>query len=87
METQTIIDDYVNKVAANLPRKLRNDIGVELHTLLTEQLESAAQAAGRAPDSAMALDILRRFGQPDEVAARYAERGFPLIDRTTRRSS
>jgi hypothetical protein len=80
MDTQAIIDDYVNKVAAKLPRKLRNDVGLELRTLLTEQLHSAAQDAGRTPDSEMAKDILRRFGRPDEVAARYAPRGFQLIE-------
>jgi hypothetical protein len=38
MDTQAIIEDYVNKVAVKLPRKLRNDIGLELRTLLVEQL-------------------------------------------------
>ena len=80
MDTQAIIEDYVNKVAAKLPRKLRNDVGLELRTLLTEQLRSAAQDAGRSSDSEMAMDILRRFGRPDEVAARYAPRGFQLIE-------
>ena len=45
MDTQAIIEDYVNKVAAKLPRKLRNDVGLELRTLLIEQLRSAAQDA------------------------------------------
>ncbi|MEJ0008242.1 MAG: hypothetical protein WDM77_18240 [Steroidobacteraceae bacterium] len=80
MDTQAIIDEYVNKVAANLPRRLRNDVGLELRTLLTEQLGSAAAAAGRAPDRETAMDVLRRFGRPDEVAARYAPRGFQLIE-------
>ena len=80
MDSQAIIEDYINKVAAKLPRKLRNDVGLELRTLLTEQLRSAAQDAGRSPDSEMAMDILRHFGRPDEVAARYALRGFQLIE-------
>jgi hypothetical protein len=80
MDTQAIIEDYVNKVAAKLPRKLRNDVGLELRTLLTEQLRSAARDAGRSPDSQIAMDILRCFGRPDEVAARYAPRGFHLIE-------
>jgi hypothetical protein len=80
MDTQAIIEDYVNKVAAKLPRKLRNDVGFELRTLLTEQLRSAAQDAGRSSASEMAMDILRCFGRPDEVAARYAPRGFQLIE-------
>ena len=47
MDTQTVIEDYVNKVAAKLPRKLRNDVGLELRTLLTEQL--AVRRARRCP--------------------------------------
>ncbi len=80
MDAQAIIEDYVNKVAARLPRRLRNDIGLELRTLLTEQLRSAAQDAGGSPDGEMAMDVLRRFGRPDEVADRYAPRGFQLIE-------
>ena len=80
MDAKAIIEDYVNNVAAKLPRELRNDIGLELRTLLTEQLRSAAEEAGRSPDSAMALEVLRHFGQPNEVAARYVPRGFQLIE-------
>ena len=80
MDTKAIIEDYVNKVAAKLPRKLRNDIGLELRTLLTEQVRSAAEEAGRAPDSEMVMEVLRHFGRPDDVAARYVPRGFQLIE-------
>jgi len=80
MNAQTIIEDYVDKVAAKLPRRLRNDVGLELRTLLTEQLASSAHDAAREPDSEMATELLRRFGAPDEVAARYAPRGFQLIE-------
>ena len=80
MDAQSVIDMYANDVAARLPRKIRNDVGLELRSLLTEQLRSAAQDAGRSPDSEMAMAVLRRFGQPDEVAARYAPRSFQLIE-------
>ena len=80
MDTYSIIDDYINNVAAKLPRQQRNDIGLELRTLLTEQVRSAAQTAGRSPDGEMAIEVLRHFGRPDEVAARYAPRGFALIE-------
>ena len=80
MDTYSIIDDYINNVAAKLPHKQRNDIGFELRTLLMEQVRSAAQSAGRSPDGEMALEVLRHFGRPDEVAARYAPRGFQLIE-------
>jgi hypothetical protein len=79
MDTHAIIDDYINNVAAKLPRKQRNDIGFELRSLLTEQVRSAALTAGRSPDGEMTVEVLRHFGRPDEVAARYAPRGFQLI--------
>jgi hypothetical protein len=80
MDTHAIIDDYINNVAAKLPRRQRNDIGLELRTLLTEQVRSVAQSAGRSPDGEMAVEVLRHFGRPDEVAARYAPAGFQLIE-------
>jgi hypothetical protein len=80
VDTQAIIEDYVNTVAAKLPRTLRNDIGLELRTLLTEHLRSAAQDAGRSPDREMAMEVLHRFGRPDEVASRYVAPGFQLIE-------
>jgi hypothetical protein len=80
VDAKAIIEDYVNNVGAKLPRKLRDDIGLELRTLLTEQLRSAAQDAGRPADGEMAMDVLRRFGAPDEVSARYVPRGFQLIE-------
>jgi hypothetical protein len=80
MDAQAIIEDYVNTVAAKLPRKLRNDIGLELRALLTEQLRNAQEGAGQSPNSEIVMEVLRRFGRPDEVAARYAPRGFQLIE-------
>jgi hypothetical protein len=80
VDAKAIIEDYVNNVAAKLPRKLRNDVGLELRTLLTDQLRAAAEEAGRSADDEMAMDLLRRFGRPDEVAARYTTRGFQLIE-------
>jgi hypothetical protein len=80
MDANAIIEDYVNSIAAKLPGRLRNDIGLELRTLLTEQLRSAADEAGCAPDDEMAMEVLRRFGRPDEVASRYVTPGFDLIE-------
>jgi hypothetical protein len=80
MDANAIIEDYVNNVAAKLPGRLRNDIGLELRTLLTDQLRSAAEEAGRAADAEMALEVLRQFGRPDEVASRYVTPGFELIE-------
>jgi hypothetical protein len=75
-----IITAYVNDVARRLPAKQRNDVGFELRTLLEDQLREHAGDAGRLPDEAMTLDILRAFGPPDEVAARYGKPGLTIIE-------
>jgi hypothetical protein len=74
-----VIDAYVNEVAARLPHKLRGDVALELRSLLTEQLNAAGTAAGRAPDQEMALELVNDLGQPDAVARRYRTETFELI--------
>jgi len=70
----------VNDIAARLPRKIRNDVGLELRSLLTEQLTAAGRASGRAPDPEMAMKVVNDFGQPDEVARRYRSGSLELIE-------
>lgn len=77
--TDTLIDSYVADVVKRLPGKQRNDVAFELRTLLQDELRGRAGDAGRLPDEAMTLDLLRGFGQPDEVAARYHPPGVPII--------
>jgi hypothetical protein len=79
MDAQAVIDNYINSIAARLPRRLRNDVGMELRTLLMEQLAAAAEA-GRAPDATLATDLVRGFGHPEEVAAEYNPRSFQIIE-------
>lgn len=74
-----LIEAYVLDVVRRLPRRQRNDVGFELRALLTESLRDRAGDAGRLPDEAMALDHVREFGRPDEVAARYHPPGVPII--------
>ncbi|MFI4975879.1 MAG: hypothetical protein ACHP84_15165 [Caulobacterales bacterium] len=71
MAVEALIESYVSEVTARLPRSKRADIASELSALLVEELSARAEAAGRAPDEAMALELLRGFGRPAEVAARY----------------
>jgi hypothetical protein len=81
MDTSALIASYTNDVARRLPRKLRNEVGLELRALLTDQVNAAAADAGRAPDSELALRVLKNFGRPDEVAARYHHaREFNVIE-------
>jgi hypothetical protein len=80
MDAQAVIDSYINSVALRLPRRLRNEIGTELRTLRMEELANAGRAAGRAPDEKLATELVRGFGRPEEVAARYSPRGFQIIE-------
>jgi hypothetical protein len=66
-----LIRRYVNEVGRHLPKKVRADVQTELESLLTESLEERAREAGRAADRQMVVELLREFGQPEEVAERY----------------
>ena len=79
MNPNDVIESYVADVIRRVPLKERNDIGVELRTLLTEMLDERAQAAGQAPDDAMVLAMLREFGAPADIAARYRAPGFVIL--------
>lgn len=71
MNAFEVIDSYVRDVAGRLPRAKRNDVAFELRSLLGDSLAAKAQEAGRTPDEAMAIDIVRGFGRPADTAARY----------------
>ncbi|HVY89753.1 MAG TPA: hypothetical protein VG942_12840 [Hyphomonadaceae bacterium] len=74
-----VLEAYVLDVVRRLPRRQRNDVGVELRNLLAESLRDRAADAGHAANNQMALDIVRDFGRPDDVAARYHPPGDPII--------
>lgn len=71
MTNNELIEAYVADVARRLPRAQRHDVAFELRALLREELQARAEAAGRDADPAMATELLRGFGRPAEVAARY----------------
>lgn len=71
MNANQIIEAYVADVAIRLPRARRNGVAFELRTLLHEELQDRADAAGREADAAMATEYLNAFGHPVDVAARY----------------
>lgn len=74
MNANDVIDSYVRDVARYLPRGKRNDVAFELRALLSDELTAKAQAAGHAPDKAMAMELLKSFGRPAEAAGRYHQR-------------
>ena len=74
-----LIEAYVTDVMKQLPMRQRNDVGFELRALLMEELSGRAADGGRLLDGAMTLELLRAFGHPDDVAARYHPVGIPVI--------
>ncbi len=79
MNPNAVIESYVEDVMRRVPIKERNDIGFELRALLTEMLDDRAQTAGKPADDAMVLAMLREFGLPADIAARYRAPGFVLL--------
>jgi hypothetical protein len=79
MQADQVIEAYVVDVMRRLPGSERDGIGFELHGLLAEMLADLAQAEGRPADDAMVLAMLRGFGTPAEVAARYRAPGMIVI--------
>ena len=69
METNELIERYIAKVGENLPRKNREDITLELKSLLYDDLEE--RSGGEAPTKEMTADMLHDFGKPETIAANY----------------
>ena len=79
MNPNDVIEAFVRDVMRKVPAKDRNDIGLELRGLLSDMLADRAEREGRAADDAMTLAMLRDFGTPAEVAARYRPQGLVII--------
>ena len=71
MHATDVIDSYIDDTVRLLPRRQRDDVATELRALLNEELHARAQESGRPPDESLALSLVRGYGHPNEVAARY----------------
>jgi len=74
-----VIETYIDDTMRLLPRRQRDDVATELRSLLNEELHARAQKLGSPPDESLALSLVRDYGQPNEVAARY-QRPWAVID-------
>jgi hypothetical protein len=79
MHATEVIESYIDDTVRLLSKRQRNDVATELRSLLGEELYARAQESGRPPDESLALSLVRAYGQPNEVAARY-EPPQPIID-------
>ena len=85
MHATEVIETYIDDTVRLLPRRQRDDVAAELRTLLNEELHARAQESGRSPDEALALSLVRGYGRPNEVAARY-QPVWTIIDPADSRS-
>jgi hypothetical protein len=67
----SIIDNYIQAVGQDLPRKNRTDIEVEIRSLIEDTLADRSKAAKRPVDEAMTVEVLKEFGSPEKMAASY----------------
>jgi len=85
-----LIDKYVVEVGKHLPRKNRADIEAEIRSTLEDMLDERTQGAGPA-DEATIFQVLKEYGAPREVAAKYkthpylvGPRLFPIFEMVLR---
>jgi hypothetical protein len=68
---ENLIDTYVHEVGSHLPEKTRLDIEKEIRSTIEDMLDDTSKAQGKAPDHAMIVEILKRMGPPEKMAASY----------------
>ncbi len=62
---------YAQEVGRRLPEAMRADIEKEIISMIEDALEDESKAQGRKPDEAMLIEVLKRLGSPEKMAAAY----------------
>ncbi|MCI8619325.1 MAG: hypothetical protein HFG44_04560 [Oscillospiraceae bacterium] len=70
MTNQELTDRYVYAVTKNLPRKSREDVSRELHSLISDMLEERCGAL--TPTERDLRVILAELGMPEELSEKYS---------------
>lgn len=66
-----LIDRYVHAVSRQLPRKIREDVEMELRSSLEDSLEARTDGATGDAFEAHAVALLEEIGSPEKMAASY----------------
>ena len=75
-QARSLLDRYIYAIRRLLPRAQRDDIVSELREALESQVDGEESRAGRSLHGEEIATILKRFGQPREVAARYGSQQY-----------
>lgn len=75
--TPTLTDRYVEAVVRALPPRQRDDVARELRASIADQVDGRVEAGE--PDDAAERAVLTGLGDPDELAAGYADRPLWLV--------
>jgi hypothetical protein len=73
----TLTDRYIQAVIRTIPEQQRGDVAAELRGSIADQLEARLAAGGALDDAER--DLLNELGDPDKLAAGYADRPLHLI--------
>lgn len=79
MENQTghsWIDRYVAEVGRMLPAATRADVELEMRSLIEEEVDARSGPTGDRGRDEIVLDVLRTFGHPQKMAARYGAQQY-----------
>jgi hypothetical protein len=72
----SLIDRYIYAVRRLLPRAQRDDIASELREILQSQVDDEVSLRQHPLSEEEVGDILKKYGQPCDVAARYGSRQY-----------
>lgn len=75
--TATLTDRYIDAVVRSIPERQRADVARELEASIADQLDARRDAGESAADAER--DVLTALGDPDRLAAGYADRPLHLI--------
>jgi hypothetical protein len=77
--TTELLDRYVHQVGRRLPKKQRADVEQELNSLLLDALEERSGSTQEVVTEDEQAAVLKEFGPPAEMAARYRPANRYLI--------
>ena len=73
-----LVDRYVLEVRRHLPRDIRDDVAREIGSSIDDAIDARVSERGGTPEEA-AIDVLKEFGPPKEIAQSYLSPSLCLI--------